>query len=174
MPFDLEEAQAQLARTPAVLRAWFTGLQEPWLRADEGPATFSPRDVLAHLIYGERVDWLPRARIILEQGEARPFEPFDRGGFLDEAKAWSLEALLAEFEGLRARNLAALHAMKLSPADLARTGMHPGLGRVTLAQLLAAWVVHDLDHVAQIARVMAKRSKAEVGPWVDYLPLLTR
>lgn len=174
MPFDLEAAKAQLSRTPAVLRAWFTGLQEPWLRADEGRGTFSSRDVLAHLIYGERVDWMPRARIILDHGEARPFDPFDRRGFLDEAKGWTLEALLAEFERLRAQNLAALDALKLTPADLARTGAHPGLGRVTLAQLLAAWVVHDLDHVAQIARVMAKRYKTEVGPWVDYLPLLTR
>lgn len=174
MPFDLEESASQLARTPHLLRAWFTGLQTPWLEADEGPNTFSPRDVLAHLIYGERVDWMPRACIILDHGEARPFEPFDRRGFLDEAKGWTMEALLAEFERLRAGNLAALDAMKLSPTDLARTGMHPGLGRVTLAQLLSAWVVHDLDHVAQIARVMAKRCKAEVGPWVDYLPVLTR
>ncbi|MBS1765979.1 MAG: DinB family protein [Acidobacteria bacterium] len=174
MPFDLEEAQAHLSRTPEALQAWFTGLQDPWLSEDEGPGTFSPRDVLAHLIYGERVDWMPRARIILEHGETRPFEPFDRRGFLDEAKGWTVDALLAEFGRLRSQNLAALEAMKLSPEDLARTGMHPGLGRVTLAQLLAAWIVHDLDHVAQISRVMAKRYKAEVGPWVDYLPLLTR
>lgn len=174
MSFDLEEAKAQLARTPGALRAWFTGLQPSWLVADEGPGTFSPREVLAHLIHGERVDWMARARIILEQGEAQPFEPFDRRGFLDEAKGWTVEALLDEFEGLRRANLEALDATRLTPADLARTGAHPGLGRVTLAQLLAAWVVHDLDHVAQIARVMAKRCKAEVGPWVDYLPLLTR
>ena len=174
MPFDLEEAKAQLARTPAVLRAWFTGLQEPWLAANEGAETFSARDVLAHLIYGERVDWLPRARLILDHGEARPFEPFDRRGFLDEAKGWTLDALLDEFARLRRANLDALDAMNLSPADLRRTGMHPGLGRVTLEQLLASWVVHDLDHVSQIARVMARRCKDEVGPWVDYLPLLTR
>jgi uncharacterized damage-inducible protein DinB len=174
MAFDLHEAEAQLSRTPAVLRAWFTGLQDAWLSADEGPGTFSPREVLAHLIHGERVDWLPRARRILAHGEAQPFEPFERRGFLDEAERWSLDALLAEFERLRAENLAALEEMRLTPSDLARTGMHPGLGRVTLAQLLAAWVVHDLDHAAQIARVMAKRHKAEVGPWVDYLPILTR
>ena len=174
MPLDLQETQAQLARTPATLRAWFTDLQPAWLEADEGPDTFSPRDVLAHLIYGERVDWIPRARIILEQGEARPFEPFDRRGFLDEARGWTMGALLDEFERLRHANLEALTALHLAPADLGRTGLHPGLGRVTLEQLLAAWVVHDLDHVAQIARVMAKRCKAEVGPWVDYLPLLKR
>lgn len=174
MAFDLAEARAQLARTPAVARAWFTGLPEAWLLADEGPDTFSPRDVLAHLIYGERVDWLARTRIILEQGMARPFDPFDRRGFLDEARGWSLEALLAEFERLRARNLAELEGFGLEVRDLARKGAHPGLGAVTLEQLLAAWVVHDLGHLAQAARVMAKRYKAEVGPWVGYLPILTR
>ncbi len=174
MPFDLDEAKAQLTRTPALLRAWFLGLQEAWLMADEGPETFSARDVLAHLIHGERVDWIPRARLILGHGEARPFEPFDRRGFLDEAKRWTLEALLDEFERLRRANLEAVDAMRLSAADLRRTGLHPGLGRVTLEQLLATWVVHDLNHIAQIARVMAKRYKAGVGPWVDYLPLLTR
>jgi hypothetical protein len=174
MAFDLEESRAQLARTPATLRAWFSGLPEPWLDADEGLDTFTGRDVLAHLIHGERVDWIPRARIILESGEARPFEPFDRRGFLDEARDWSLEALLAEFERLRAANLETLDSLRIQPADLARKGAHPGLGAVTLEQLLAAWVVHDLGHIAQAARVMAKRYKAEVGPWVDYLPVLTR
>ena len=174
MPFDLQEAQAQLAHTPAVFRAWFTGLPESWLLADEGPDTFSPRDVLAHLIFGERTDWIPRVRIIVEQGESRPFEPFDRRGFLDEARGWSLEALLTEFEGLRAANLEALAALNLQPSDLARKGAHPGLGAVTLEQLLAAWVVHDLGHIAQAARVMSKRYKAAVGPWLDYLPVLTR
>lgn len=174
MSFHLSEARAQLARTPVVLRAWLDGLPEPWLVADEGPGTFTARDVLAHLIHGERVDWMPRTRIILEQGEGVPFEPFDRRGFLDEAKGWSLGALLTEFEELRAANLAALEACQLSPGDLARTGTHPGLGRVTLEQLLSAWVVHDLGHLAQIARVMAKRYSVEVGPWQDYLPILTR
>ena len=174
MNFDLAEARAQLSRTPATLRAWFTGLPDPWLRADEGLDTFTARDVLAHLIYGERADWLARTRIILEQGESRPFDPFDRRGFLDEAKDWSLEALLVEFERLRAANLEALDALRIQSPDLARKGAHPGLGPVTLEQLLAAWVVHDLGHIAQAARVMAKRYKAEVGPWVDYLPVLTR
>ena len=174
MPFDLQEAQAQLARTPAVFRAWFTGLPESWLLADEGPDTFSPRDVLAHLIFGERTDWIPRVRIVVEQGESHPFEPFDRRGFLDEARGWGLESLLAEFEGLRAANLEALAALNLQPSDLARKGAHPGLGAVTLEQLLAAWVVHDLGHIAQAARVMSKRYKAAVGPWLDYLPVLTR
>lgn len=174
MAFDLDEARTQLARTPGVFRSWFTELPESWLVADEGPDTFSPRDVLAHLIFGERTDWMPRVRIILEQGESRPFEPFDRRGFLDEARGWSPDALLAEFERLRAANLEALDSLRIQPTDLARKGAHPGLGAVTLEQLLAAWVVHDLGHIAQAARVMSKRYKAAVGPWVDYLPVLTR
>ncbi len=174
MAIKLNEALAALQATPATLRAWLSGLPEVWIQADEGPDTFSPRDILAHLIFGERTDWLTRVRILLEQGEARPFDPFDRQGFLAEAKAWALDDLLREFERLRAQNLEALIALRLTEADLARRGTHPGLGTVTLQQLLASWVVHDLGHLAQIARVMAKRYKAEVGPWVDYLPVLTR
>ncbi|HEU4952193.1 MAG TPA: DinB family protein [Holophagaceae bacterium] len=174
MPFDLAEARAQLARTPEVLAAWLPGLPAPWLAVDEGPDTFSPRDVLAHLIQGEREDWLPRVRMILEQGESRAFEPFDRRAFLAEARTWSTEALVAEFRRLRLESLAGLDALTLAPADLARRGRHPAFGPVTLEQLLATWTVHDLGHLAQIARVMARRWKAEVGPWVAYLPILTR
>lgn len=174
MSIHLDEARAQLERTPGVLRAWFTGIPEAWLQADEGPDTFSPRDVLAHLIHAERVDWMPRMRIILEHGEEKAFEPFDRRGFLDEAKGWSLEALLTEFERLRLVNLRAVGAVSLQPSDWERKGTHPGLGPVTLENLMAAWVVHDLGHLGQIARVLAKRYKTAVGPWVDYLPILTR
>ena len=174
MTFNLDEALAQLDRTPATFRVWFVGLPGSWLAADEGPDTFSPLDVLAHLISGERSDWLARVRIVLELGESRPFEPFDRRGFLEEARSWSLEALLGEFERLRAANLSALSALNLTPADLRRKGLHPGLGPVTLEQLLAAWVVHDLGHLAQAARVMAKCYRIDVGPWGDYLPVLTR
>ncbi|HJW09576.1 MAG TPA: DinB family protein [Holophagaceae bacterium] len=174
MAFSLIEAEAQLARTPGLLKSWFTGLPEASLLADEGPDTFSARDVLAHLIYGERTNWLPRARIILQHGEARPFVPFDRRGFLDEARGWTLDALLDEFQRAREDNLSALRALGLGEADLGRRGTHPALGSVTLEQLLATWVVHDLGHVAQAARVMAKRYRAEVGPWLDYLPVLTR
>jgi uncharacterized damage-inducible protein DinB len=174
MTLDLHEADALLARTPGTLRAWFAGLPEPWLAADEGPDTFSPRDVLAHLIHGERTDWLPRLRLILEHGEGRPFEPFDRQGFLAEARTWTLEALLDEFAALREANLRALRELRLTAEDLARRGAHPVLGTVTLVQLLASWVVHDLGHLAQAARVMAKRYALETGPWIDYLPVLTR
>jgi uncharacterized damage-inducible protein DinB len=174
MAFNLQEAKTQLARTPRVIRAWLDGMPEAWLTADEGPETFSPRDVLAHMIHGERSDWMARVRIILEQGEARPFEPFDRQGFLEEARGWVLNDLLREFEQLRAANLKALEALRLTPEHLQKTGMHPGLGRVSLQQLLATWTVHDLGHLAQIARVMAKQYKTDVGPWLEYLPVLTR
>lgn len=171
---DLKEAEALLARTPPTLRAWFTGLPEAWLLADEGPETFSPRDVLAHLIHGERTDWIPRLRLILDHGEAKPFEPFDRWAFLEEARTWTMEALLEEFEGLREASLDSLRGFRLKAADLTRRGSHPALGPVTLEQLLASWVVHDLGHLAQAARVMAKRYRSETGPWADYLPILTR
>lgn len=171
MTFNLIEARGLLAQTPPTLRAWFGGLPEPWLEADEGPGTFSPRDVLAHLIHGERVNWMDRARLLLAEGEARAFEPFEREGFLEEARAWSLEALLEAFTRLRAENLQALDA-EVGAADLARRGLHPALGPVTLEQLLATWVVHDLGHLAQAARVMAGRYRAEVGPWAAYLPIL--
>ena len=174
MPFVLAEARAQLARTPEVLAAWLDGLPAPWLEADEGPDTFSPRDVLAHLIQGERSDWFPRVRMILEHGESQAFPPFDRQAFLEEARSWTVAALLAEFRRLRQESLAGLDALALTPEDLARRGVHPAFGAVTLEQLLATWATHDLGHLAQIARVMAKRYKAEVGPWVDYLPVLTR
>lgn len=174
MALELLEAQAQLIRTPSILRTWFTGLPAAWLEADEGEGTFSPRDVLAHLIHGERADWLPRIRWILEAGEGKAFEPFDRQGFLEEAKTWPMDALLDEFDRLRGESLDAVAALHLSPGDLFRRGLHPSLGSVTLEALLATWVVHDLGHLAQIARVMAKRYKAEVGPWLDYLPVVTR
>lgn len=174
MTLDLHETEALLGRTPATLRAWFTGLSEGWLTANEGPGTFGARDVLAHLIHGERTDWMPRVRLILEHGERRPFEPFDRWGFLKEARTWTMEALLDEFEVLRGANLEALGSLGLTEADLARRGSHPTLGPVALEQLLAAWVVHDLGHLAQAARVMAKRYSIQTGPWIDYLPVLTR
>lgn len=174
MGLNLDEAKALLARTPGTLAAWFGGLPEAWLTAAEGPDTFSARDVLAHLIHGERADWMERTRIILSSGEGRPFDPFDRRGFLEEARAWSMEDLLSEFARLRAGNLEALDALDLPASALSKTGLHPALGRVTLENLLATWAVHDLGHLAQAARVMAKRYQTEVGPWVDYLPILTR
>ena len=172
MRFDLEEAIAVLARTPEALRAMLAGVPAGWARGDEGPGTWSPYAVIGHLIHGEKTDWIPRARIILEQGPARPFDPFDREAMLREPQDRSLEALLDEFERRRGESLATLRGWKLTPAHLARRGTHPALGSVTLAQLLAAWVVHDLDHVTQVARVMAKQYTEAVGPWRAYLSVL--
>jgi hypothetical protein len=141
---------------------------------NEGPESFSPKDVIGHLIHGEETDWLPRVRRILEHGESRAFTPFDRFGFREKNRSVPVAELLARFARLRAENLDALEALKLQPADLERRGTHPALGAVTLRQLLATWVVHDLDHLGQVSRVMAKQYRAEVGPWVEYLGILTR
>lgn len=174
MTFNLLESRAILERTPPLLRAWFSGLPEPWLAADEGPGTWSPQDILAHLIHGERTDWIPRLRMILDIGEAEAFPPFLRDGFQEEARTWPLERLLGTFEAERAASLAALDAAGLVEEDLGRRGRHPAFGPVRLRQLLATWAVHDLGHVAQAARVMAKRYREDVGPWAAYLPVLTR
>lgn len=164
MPVSVPEAMAVLSRTPRALRGLLEGLDDPWLDAREGPETFSPRDVLGHLILGEETDWIPRLRLILDHGAARPFEPFDRFGFRERYGSKPVSHLLDVFEGLRTENLRALEAARLAPADLARPGRHPELGPVTLGQLLATWVAHDLNHLAQITRVMAKRYAEEVGP----------
>lgn len=174
MGFRLDEALAVLERTPAVLSAWLSDLPAPWLDANEGPETFSARDVLAHLISGEEDDWLPRARLILAHGEGKAFTPFDRFAFRERHGARSTAELLGVFARLRERNLTELRGLELGPRELALRGRHPELGTVTLEQLLATWVVHDLGHLAQIARVQAKRWSVEVGPWRAYLPVLGR
>jgi hypothetical protein len=171
--FDLQSSVDLLARTPAILRTLLDGLSEPLIRASEGPDTFSPFDVVGHLIDGEETDWIPRARIILARGPDPRFEPYDRFRHQRRNVGRSLSSLLAEFDGLRAANLELLRSWALTPADLELPAAHPGLGRVTLRQLLAAWVVHDLGHVAQVSRVMAKQYREAVGPWVPYLPVLT-
>jgi hypothetical protein len=174
MTFDLNEATAVLTRTPATLRALLAGLPEPWIRCDEGDETWSPFDVLGHLIHGDRTDWVPRARIIMEHGEARPFEPFDRFAMLDANVGRTLVDLLDEFEQVRAESLQALAQLVPPDTDLERPGMHPELGPVTLGALLATWVVHDLNHIHQIVRAMANRYRADVGPWHTYLGILNR
>ena len=171
---DPAEARGVLARTPAVVSALLDGLPDAWLDADEGAGTFSSREILGHLIHGEETDWVPRIRIILEHGEGRPFTPFDRFGFRKWIHGVPIQALLERFASLRAQNVAVLDSLKLDPETLARTGTHPELGRVTLAQLLASWVVHDIGHLAQISRVLAKRYGGEVGPWREYSPILDR
>lgn len=174
MNFDLTEAMAVLERTPAVVRALLTTLPDPWITSDEGPETFSPFENVGHLIHGERADWIPRARIILAQGDNRTFEPYDRFAQQRESAGKTIGRLLDEFEELRADNLRTLRSWDLSEVELALEGEHPSLGTVTLRQLLATWVAHDLGHLAQIARVMAKRYRDDVGPWRAYLPILER
>lgn len=169
MPFDLDAAMAVLRRTPATLDALLRGLPEQWARATEGPETWSPFDVLGHLIHGEETDWIPRARIILSEGERRPFEPFDRFAQMATSKGRTLEDLLDEFRRLRAENLETLVSWNLGVTDLERHGRHPELGIVTLRHLLATWVAHDLGHLGQIARVMAKQYAEAVGPWKAYM-----
>ena len=154
--FSLEEAIPILERTPRVIDAMLRGLPDAWLHCNEGPDTFSPFDVVGHLIHGEKTDWMPRVRMILETGDQRPFEPFDRFAQWEASRGKSLEELLEEFARLRTANIAALKALQLSVDDLDRRGKHPKLGSVTMRQLLAAWVAHDLDHVIQIARVIGR------------------
>ncbi len=172
MELRLEEIVEMLGRTPSTLRALLAPLGDPWLRCDEGPGTFSPHDVLGHLILGEETDWIPRVLRILEHGESLPFDPFDRFGFRDRSAGLSVAELLDRFEALRRRNLGQLESLHLEPADLERKGRHPELGPVTLGQLLATWVAHDLDHVSQVARVMARRCREDVGPWRAFLGIL--
>jgi uncharacterized damage-inducible protein DinB len=169
--FDLEDAVAILGRTPASLSALLVDLPERWVRATEGDGTWSPYDVVGHLIHGERTDWLPRARHILA-GERQPFKTFDRTAQFTESQGKSMDELLATFADLRRESVAALMELNLTSADLSRTGQHPELGEVTLGQLLATWVVHDLDHLGQIARTMAKVYTTAVGPWSAYLSIL--
>ena len=174
MDFALDSGIEVLTRTPTTLRAMIRGLPSPWLRANEGPDTWSPEGVVGHLVHGEETDWIPRARIILTQGESQPFEPFDRFAQQRRFAGWSLEQLLDRFAQLRAHGIETLRGWHLTPAQLALRGTHPELGQVTLSQLLASWVVHDLGHIGQIARVMAKQYSDAVGPWKAYLPVLTR
>ena len=171
--FVMDEAVAILSRTPATLDALLRGLPDGWIRANEGGETWSPFDVLGHLIHGERTDWLVRTRIVLEHGEARPFDKFDRFAQFAESNGRTLPSLLDEFAALRAENLRELAALQITDADLDRRGRHPELGVVTLRQLLATWVPHDLDHVMQIARVLASQYSDEVGPWRAYLRIIS-
>jgi len=171
--FDLDQSIDVLRRTPAVVEALLRGVDDSWARVTEGPDTFSPFDVVGHLIDGEETDFIVRARIILARGPDRRFERYDRFRHRQRNAGRTLESLLEEFGRLRAANLATLASWRLTDAELDLPGEHPSLGPVTLRHLLASWVVHDLGHIAQITRVMAKQYKAEVGPWVPYLPVLT-
>jgi len=174
MNFVLHTGVAVLERTPASLRALLADLPPEWTGATEGPETWSPYDIVGHLIHGERTDWISRARIILAQGATRRFEPYDRFAQFRESAGKSLGDLLDEFAELRAQNLATLDSWRLTDAQMALEGEHPAFGAVTMRQLLATWVAHDLGHIAQAARVMAKQYRDAVGPWRAYLPVMDR
>lgn len=174
MEFHLDQAREILCATPRVLYGWLGHLSAPWVRNNYGENTFSPFDVVGHLIHGERTDWMPRLRLILARGESRPFEPFDRYAMYEASKDKTLGELLDTFAALREANLQELQNLRLSPADFARRGAHPALGVVTLGQLLATWAVHDLNHIAQIAKALAYQYNEQVGPWSAYLSILRR
>lgn len=174
MEFELNQAKEVLSRTPATLNTLLRPLSETWVLGNEGPETWSPYDVVGHLIHGEETDWIPRAKIILQHGEDRAFEPFDRFAMFEKSKGKSLAELLDDFERARAGSLRELDALALTPALLEKRGRHPELGIVTLKQLLATWVVHDLGHVSQVVRAMAKQYSDAVGPWKVYLSILGR
>ncbi|HET7287642.1 MAG TPA: DinB family protein [Pyrinomonadaceae bacterium] len=174
MKLELQDVKDILWRTPPTINLLLQDLPERWLMTNEGPDTWSPYDVVGHLIHGEETDWIPRARIILEDGESRAFTPFAREAMFEKSKGQSIDDLQDTFARLRAESLRQLDEMNLTPELLEKRGLHPELGAVTLSQLLAAWVVHDLSHIGQIVRVMSKQYGDAVGPWKAYLPVLTR
>lgn len=172
MTFNLQQSMDILSRTPAVLDTLLGGLPDAWLQCNEGEDTWSPHDILGHLIHGEKTDWMVRAKLILSQASDKTFEPFDRFAQMQEGPKKSLEELLNEFNSIRLQNLAELERLPITETALTKKGIHPDLGVVTLKELLATWVVHDLGHISQIVRVMGKRYKSEVGPWQAYLGIL--
>lgn len=172
--FSLGETRQILEATPGTLSALLSGLDDGWTSADEGPDTWSPLVILGHLVHGEETDWIARARIILGGGPDAVFVPFDRFAQFDKFGGLSVQELLDRFRILRTANLETLDGWRLTDEQLDLQGRHPDFGPVTLRQLLATWVVHDLSHIAQIARVMAKRYADDVGPWREYLPILSR
>jgi hypothetical protein len=172
MEHNLQQTILLLARTPAAFDALLRDLPEAWTLRNEGEKTWSAFDVVGHLIHGERTDWMPRVRMVLEFGETKAFVPFDRWGQVTETQGKSLERLLDDFARLRKENLDELRALNLRQEDLERPGRHPALGTVTLSELLATWAVHDLTHLHQISRVMAHQYREAVGPWSDYLGVL--
>lgn len=172
MEHNLQQTLALLTRTPAALDALIRDLPESWTSPNEGEKTWSVFDIVGHLIHGERTDWIPRVRIVLESGESRPFDRFDRWAQERESEGKSLGELLDEFARLRAQNLNELRGMNVRQEDLERRGKHPALGTVTLSELLATWAAHDLTHLHQISRVMAHQYREAVGPWIKYLGVM--
>jgi hypothetical protein len=171
--FTMADAISLLERTPKTLDSLLRGLPDDWVRSNEGGETWSPFDVVGHLIHGELTDWVPRARIILDHGEGRAFDKFDRFAQVEMSRGHTLDSLLDEFATLRRDNLRELAALRVTEGDLDRKGRHPELGSVTLRQLLSTWVAHDLDHVVQISRTLARQYTDEVGPWRAYLRVIS-
>lgn len=174
MIFRIEQAVEILSRTPATLNSLLRGVSDDWLYKNEGRESWSPFDVLGHLVHGEETDWIPRAKIILDHGTDRPFDPFDRTAMFEKFKGRSADELLDMFESLRRKNIEELQSLNITSEKLQLRGAHPALGEVTLGQLLATWTVHDLSHIAQITRVMCRQYTEEVGPWTAFLPILNR
>lgn len=174
MEFNLNKSIEILSRTPLVIETLLNDLSEDWVKNNEGPETWSPYDIVGHLIHGEKTDWLIRAEIILSDKSDKTFAPFDRFAQFENSKGKSLKQLLDEFKQLRKENIALLLKKNITASDYGKKGIHPAFGEVTLEQLLATWTVHDLGHIAQITRVMSKQYKAAVGPWKEYLPVLEK
>lgn len=173
MKFQLDQAIPVLERTPVVLKELLQDLDENWIMNNEGPDTFSPFDVVGHLVHGEKTDWMVRVKVILTEGTSRAFEPYNRFAQHEESKGKNLQQLISEFGELRGDNLRQLRLLNLQQSDLDKKGLHPVLGEVTLQNLLATWVVHDLTHIAQVTRVMAKQYKTEIGPWPEFFRILS-
>ncbi|MDQ3140780.1 MAG: DinB family protein [Bacteroidota bacterium] len=172
MQYNFQKALEILERTPNVLNAQLKDLSDDWIFNNEGPDTFSPFDVMGHLIHGEKTDWRDRISMLVEFGTEKTFIPYDRFAMYKESEGKSLQNLLDEFSTLRKQNISWLTSLDLTETDLDKVGMHPSLGNVRLRQLLSTWVIHDLTHTAQIARVMAKQLKEEMGPWLAYFRIM--
>ena len=173
MKYDLNKSIEILERTPGVMKVLLSDLDDDWTNNNEGPETFSPYDVLGHLIHGEKTDWTARTKMILEYGAGKTFEPWNRFAQFEESKGKTLQQLLDEFALIRKENMDWFKTLQLTEADLNKKGMHPKLGEVSLRNILATWVVHDLTHIAQVARVMAKQYKSEMGPWPEFFRILS-
>ena len=172
MKYNLETSLEILDRTPAVLQSLLAGINEEWVINNEGPDTFSPFDVVGHLVHGEKTDWPPRVKMILESGLTKTFVPYDRFAMFEDSKDKTIQDILHDFSDLREKNIQWLRSLELAETDFDKQGIHPFFGPVTLKQLLATWVVHDLTHIAQISRVMAKQYTEEIGPWVEFFRIL--
>jgi len=172
MNFTLEKSIQILERTPNVLDAMLRNISADWTLHNEGGESWSVYDIIGHLIHGEKTDWIPRAQIILSEKSDKKFEKYDRFAQFEESKGKSFSQLLNEFKILREKNIEILRSLNITDKNLQAKGIHPAFGEVTLSQLLSTWVVHDLNHIAQISRVIAKQYKLDVGPWTEYLKIL--